>query len=187
MRPYQTGDMRDDRYRGTTLPKEVRKLCRMAEREADRAHPGRLFRQAVAALVSEGDREISPEFRRRLGEHDRAPSFFDASDLAESARSGLEVDIARNIQAGQGIDSTSAICNALRRRAERHSREQICQLIADRQPEASIASAAVKEACDQGALTAARRILAGGPSSQVSDRVRIDEDLLVRPGSGARP
>jgi hypothetical protein len=159
----------------------------MAEREADRAHPDRLLRQAVAALVSEGDREISPQFRRRLREHDKAPSFFDASDLAESARSGLEVDIARNIQAGQGVDSTSAIWNTLRRRAERHSRELICKLIADRHPEASIASAAFKKACDQGALTAARRILAGEPSPQVSDLVRIDEDLLVRPGSGVRP
>jgi hypothetical protein len=158
----------------------------MAEREADRAHPGRLLRQAVVALVSEGDREISPEFRRRLGEHDRAPSFFDASDLAESARSGLEVDIARNIQAGQGIDSTSAICNALRRRTERHAREQICQLIADRHPEASIASAAVKNACDEAALTAASRILEGQSPLQISDRVRVDENLLVRPGSGAR-
>jgi hypothetical protein len=178
--------MRDDRYRGTTLPKEVRKLCRMAEREADRAHPDRLLRQAVAALVSEGDREISPKFRRRLREHDRAPSFFDATDLAEAARSGLEVDIGRNLRAGQGFDSTDAIRDALRQRTERYFREQKCKLIADRHPEASIASAAVKEACDQGALTAARRLLAGEPSPQVSDRVRIDEDLLARPDSGAR-
>jgi hypothetical protein len=179
--------MRDDRYRGTTLPKEVRKLCRMAEREADRAHPDRLLRQAVAALVSEGNREISLENRQGLREHDRAPGFFDARDLAESARSGLEVDIARNIQAGQAVDSTSAICNALRRRAERHCRELKCKLIADRHPEASIVSAAVEKACYQGALTAARRILADELSPQVSDRVRIDDDLLVRPGSGARP
>jgi hypothetical protein len=31
------GTMRDDRYRGTSLPRLVRKLCRMTEREADRA------------------------------------------------------------------------------------------------------------------------------------------------------
>ena len=45
----------------------------------------------------------------------------------------------------------------------------------------------VKKAYNEGALTAARRILAGEPSPQISDRVRIDEDLLVWPGSGARP
>ncbi len=62
--------MRDDRYRGTSLPRLVRKLCRMAEREADRGHPERLRQQAVAALLSDAEREISPEFRRRLREHD---------------------------------------------------------------------------------------------------------------------
>lgn len=58
--------MRDDRYRGTTFPKQVRTLCRMAEREADRMHPVRLRDQAVAVLRSDADREISPEFRRVL-------------------------------------------------------------------------------------------------------------------------
>jgi hypothetical protein len=120
----------------------------MSEREADRAHPERLRQQAVAALVSEGDREISPEFCRRLREHNRAPSFFDTNELADSARSGLEIDIARNVQAAQGIDSANAIRDALRRRAERYSREQKCKLITDRHPEASIASEAVKKACD---------------------------------------
>jgi hypothetical protein len=136
----------------------------MAERAADRAHPERPRQQAVVALVSEGDREISPEFSRRLREHDRAPGFFDANELAESARSGLEIDIARNMQAGQGVDSTNAVGEALRRRAESYSREQKCKLIADRDPEASIASGAVKKACDEGALTAARRILEGQSS-----------------------
>ena len=84
----------------------------MAEREADRARPERLHQQAVVALVSDADREISPEFRRRLREHDRAPSFFDANELAESARSGLEIDITQNLQAGQGFDSTNAVRDA---------------------------------------------------------------------------
>src|SRR5712671_6161965 len=97
--------MRDDCHRGTTLPRPVRKLCRMAEREADRAHPERLLQQAVVAFVSDADREISPEFRRRLREHDSAPSLFGVSDLAESARTRLEADIARGIEAGQGVDS----------------------------------------------------------------------------------
>ena len=47
--------MRDDRYRGTSLPRPVRKLCRMvvrqADREADCAHPDRLLAQAVEALL----------------------------------------------------------------------------------------------------------------------------------------
>src|SRR5215469_5683592 len=149
--------MRDDRYKGTTLPRLVRKLCRMAEREADRAHPERLRQQAEDALVSDADREISPRFRRRLRERESAPNLFDAHDLAESARTGLEVDIARNIQAGLGVDSANAICDAVRRRGEDYSREQKCQLIVDRHPQASIASEALKRACVEAAPIAARR------------------------------
>lgn len=37
--------MRDDRYSGTKLPRLVQRLFRMAEREADRAHPERLADQ----------------------------------------------------------------------------------------------------------------------------------------------
>jgi hypothetical protein len=92
--------MRDDRYRGTSLPRPVRKLCRMAEREADRAHPDRLFAQAVEALVSDAGREVSPDFRRRLREHDAAPSLFGANDLAAVARTGVEAEIARSIDGG---------------------------------------------------------------------------------------
>lgn len=66
--------MREDRYRGTALPRPVRKLCGMAEREADRVHPERLRGQAVVALMFDAEREISPEFLRRLREHDTAPS-----------------------------------------------------------------------------------------------------------------
>ena len=50
--------MRDDRYRGTSFPRPVRKLCRMAEREADRVRPDRLRGQAVVAFVSDGRKEI---------------------------------------------------------------------------------------------------------------------------------
>ena len=71
----------------------------MAEREADRARPDSLHQQAVAALCHVG-REISPDFRRRLRERDAAPGFFDASELAAVARSGLEVEVARNIGLG---------------------------------------------------------------------------------------
>lgn len=179
--------MRDDRYKGTTFPRPVRKLCRMAEREADRAHPERLRQQAIEALVSDADREISPEFRRRLRQHESAPNLFDAHDLADSARTGLEIDIARNIQAGTGVDSADAIRDALRQRGERYSGEQKCQLIVDRHPEASIASGAVKRACVEAAPIAATRILEGQPARQTNDRVRVDEDLLVRHSDGACP
>jgi hypothetical protein len=179
--------MRDDRYKGTTLPRPVRKLCRMSEREADRAHPERLLQQAVVALGCDADREISPEFRRRLRQHDSAPNLFDAHDLAESARTGLEIDIARNIQAGPGVDSADAIRDALRQRGERYSGEQKCQLIVERHPEASIASEAVKRACVGAAPIAARRILDGQPAPRINDRVRVDEDLLVQHSGGARP
>jgi len=177
--------MRDDCHRGTSLPRPVRKLCRMAEREADRAHPDRLRRQAVAALMSDAGREISPEFRRRLREHDAAPSLFGANDLAAAARTGLEAEVARNIDVGHGVDSTDAVCDALRRRGEGYAREQKCQLVADRQPYATIASESVKNACDDGALVAATLILAGQSAPKTNSRVRLTENLLVRPSSGA--
>jgi hypothetical protein len=179
--------MRDDRYKGTTLPRPVRKLCRMAEREADRAHPERLRRQAAEALASDADREFVSEFRRRLRQHESAPNLFDAHELAESARTGLEIDVARNIQAGPGVDSADALSDALRRRGERYSGEHKCQLIVDRHPEASIVSEALKRACAEAAPIAARRILDGQPARQINDRVRVDEDLLVRHSDGAWP
>jgi len=175
--------MRDDRYRGTSLPRPVRKLCRMAEREADRAHPDRLRQQAVAALVSDAGGEISPEFRRRLREHDAAPSLFSANDLATAARTGLEAEIARNINARHGIDSM--VCEALRRRGEGYAREQKCRLVADRHPNASIASESVKKAFDDCALVAATLILDGRPAPRISDRVLVSENLLPQSRSGA--
>ncbi len=50
----------------------------MAEREADRVRPDRLRGQAVVAFVSDGRKEISREFWRRLREHDAAPTLFGA-------------------------------------------------------------------------------------------------------------
>jgi hypothetical protein len=182
---YHFKTMRDDRYRGTSLPRPVRKLCRMAEREADRAHRDRLRRQAVAALVSDAGREISPEFRRRLREHDAAPSLFGANDLAAAARTGLEDEIARNIDFGHSVDSTDAVCDALRRRSEGYAREQKCQLVADRHPNATIASESVKKACNDGALIAATLILAGQSAPKTNSRIRLTENLLVQPNSGA--
>jgi hypothetical protein len=52
--------MREDRYSGTTLPSPVHKLFRMAEREADRAHPERLRRLSDS---SEGELAVSREAR----------------------------------------------------------------------------------------------------------------------------
>ena len=159
----------------------------MSEREADRAHPERLLQQAVVALGCDADREISPEFRRRLRQHNSVPNFFDAHDLAELAQTVLEIDIARNIQAGPGLDSADAIRDALRRRGERYSVEQKCQLIVERHPDASIASEAVRRACVEAAPIAARRILDGQPAPRINDRVRVDEDLLVQHSGGAPP
>ena len=67
-------------------------------------------------------------------------------DLEEAARSGLEDEIARNLKAGEGTASTNAIRDALRRRGESYARERKCRLIADRNPDAAIASASVKRA-----------------------------------------
>lgn len=159
----------------------------MAEREADRAHPNRLRQQAVAAFVSEAGREISPEFRRRLRQHDAAPSLFGANELAALARTGLETEIARSIAVGHGVSLMDAVCEALHHRGEGYVREQKCQLIADRHPYAIIASESVKKACDDGALEAATLILAGQPAPKANSRVRLTENLLVQPGGGVGP
>jgi hypothetical protein len=179
--------MRDDRYRGTTSRDRSGSFVEWRSGRRTRAHPERLLQQAVVAFVSEADREISPEFRRRLREHDAAPTLFGVSDLAESARNGLEVEIARSIEAGQGVDSKDAICEALRLRGESYSREQKCNLIADRHPYASIALGSVKKACNEAAAIAAGRILDGGPAPRMDDSARLNEDLLIRPSSGASP
>jgi hypothetical protein len=175
--------MRDDRYKGTSFPRLVRKLYRMAEREADRAHPDRLLAQAVEALVSDAGREISRNFRRQLLEHDAAPSLFGAKDLAAAARTGLEAEIARSIDGGHGMPSMDAVRDALYRRGEGYAREQKCQLVADRHPDATIASESVKKAFDAGSLVAAAMILAGLSVPKMSS-VRLNENLLAQPSSG---
>jgi hypothetical protein len=177
--------MRDDRYRGPSLPRLMRKLCRMAEREADRANPERLRQHAIVALVSDVQREISPEFRQRLREHDAAPRPFGANEFIESVRTGLETEIARNIGATRSVKPTDAICEALRRRAEGYAREQRCQLIADRDPIASLASESFKKACTDGALIAAGLILHNRPAPTHSIRVSPSENLLAQANSGA--
>jgi hypothetical protein len=179
--------MRDDRYRGTTLPRPVQKLDRMAEREADRGRPERLCAQAVTALRSDAGKEISPEFRRRLREHDANPGFFDASEFDRSARSGLEADIARVFDAHPGVGSVDATCEALRRLGESYIREQKCTLITDRRPDASIVLGSVTRAFDEAAPIAARVVLDGEPAPHVSDRVRLDENLLVQTSSATSP
>jgi hypothetical protein len=156
----------------------------MAEREADRIRPDLLRRQAIAALLLDAGREISPEFNRRLREHDAAPTLFGAKDLAAVARTGLETDIARNIDFGQSADSTAAVRDALRQRSDAYVREQRCQLIAERHPNATIVSESVKKACDDGALDAAALILAGRPFPEANNHVRLTEDLLVQASGG---
>jgi hypothetical protein len=155
----------------------------MAEREADRVRPDRLRRQAIAALLLDAGREISPEFHRRLREHDAVPTLFGARELAAVARTGLETDIARNIDFGQSADSTAAVRDALRQGGEAYSREQRCQLIAERHPNATIVSECAKKACD-GAPDAAALILAGRPFPKANNQVRLTEDLLVQATGG---
>jgi hypothetical protein len=157
----------------------------MAERQADRARPDLLCQQAVAALVSDADREVSPDFRRMLREHDAAPSLFGPSELTTVARTPLEADIARNIELGEGIASTDAICDALRRRGEGYAREQKCRLVACRHPYATVASESVKKACNDSAPVAATLILTGQSAPKANKRVRLSEDLLAQRTSGA--
>jgi hypothetical protein len=159
----------------------------MAEREADRANPDRLRRQAVAALVFDAGRKISTEFRRELREHDAAPGLSSLNNLAAVARSGLEVEIARNLDANRKVDTTAAVGEALRQLGEGYVREQKCQLVADRHPQATIASESVKTAFNGGALEAAVLILADRPAPKAIDRVRLTDDLLAPPSSGVTP
>jgi hypothetical protein len=175
--------MRDDRYKGTAMPRQVRKLCRMSEREADRARPDRLSEQAVTAFVSQASTEISSEFRRQLCDHDAKPSFFGSSELARAAETGLEVAIANCIR--EGANPTQAVSSALRQRGEGYVREQKCQLIADRHPSATIASDSVKAAFDASAPIAAKLILTGQATPKANGRVQLTENLLAPPNGGA--
>jgi hypothetical protein len=176
--------MPDGRYQGASLPRPVRKLCLMAEREADRVRPDRLREQAVSALISDATREISPEFRRRLREHFKAPELFSAHEIITTARTGLETEIARNIDFDSAVGPTDAVCEALRRRGEGYVREQKCAPIADRHPYATIASQSAKKAFDDGAPIAATLILTGQSPPNKDDRVQLTENLLARPASG---
>jgi hypothetical protein len=176
--------MRDDRYQGTSLPRPVRKLCHMTEREADRISPDRLREQAVSALISDATREISPEFRRRLREHFKAPELFSANEIMTAARTGLETEIARNINFVSAAGATDSVRDALRRRGDGYVREQKCALIADRHPYATIASQSAKKAFDDGAPIAATLILTGQSPPNKDNRVQLTENLLARPGSG---
>jgi hypothetical protein len=178
------GAMRDDRYNGTSLPKLVRKLADMTEREADRAHPERLCQHAITALMSDAGREISPEFRRSLRQHDITPCLFGPTELAATARTGLEEQIIQNINAGS--NSLDAVHGALLRRSEGYAREQRCRLIVDRHPNASVASESFKTACNDGASIAAKLILDGLPAPRGANRVLASENLLAQRSSGDR-
>ena len=159
----------------------------MTEREADRARLGLLCQQAVTAMAFVGCREISPDFRRRLKERDAAPGLFAASELADMARTGLEVEVARSIALDQRLGSTDASSDALRRRAEGYAREQTSQLIADRHPYATAASKSFKRACSDAVPIAAPLILAGQPAPKADNSIKLSENLLVQSTSGASP
>lgn len=165
----------------------MRKLCRMSEREADRAQPERLRKQAVVALVSDANREVSPEFRRHLRQHDAAPGLFTGAELTAVARSGLESAIARAVVVGRGVDAVDAISEALSERSESYVREQKCQLVADRHPSATLASASVQQACNEALLVASAIILDGRSLPRTSQRPALTDNLLAQPGSGATP
>ena len=151
----------------------------------DRARLDILRAQAVVALVSDANREISQEFRRRLqARDDAAPTLFSADELAVVACTSLETQIVRNIDARNSMKSTDAISDALCQRAEAYAREQQCQLIADRHPYATVASETVKRVCSDEAPVAARLVLAG-QSAPKTGRVQLTENLLVQPRSGA--
>ena len=179
--------MRDDRYRGTSLPRAVRKLCRMAEREADRAHPERLRKQAILALVDDGKREISPDFRRGLLRQAKEPTWFGCSELVKAAQSTLEVDIARSLPNSAAFDPVDAVAMTLHHRGVAYFREQKCQLVADRHSEATMISSRVKHAFDDAASDAAAHIVSGEPAPRATYQVRLDENLIISPSSGAAP
>jgi hypothetical protein len=145
----------------------------MAEREADRARDERLRDQAVGALVSDARREISPEFLRRLRQHDLSPGLFDAGELAALAQGGLEVEIARNLEAGVAVDSMEATRSAFRQRGERYVREVRRKLITDRRPDASIVSGIVKKAFDEAALPTAKLIFDRHRAPRIEKEKRV--------------
>ena len=157
----------------------------MAEREFDRAHPERLREQAVAALVTDADREFSPEFRRKLIQQQDAPTLFGTSELTKAARSGLEIEVVRSLQSGSALTPVDAVSEAVRRRGDGYSRELKSQLVADRHSQATVISTTVKDACETAAPIAAVEIMNGRPMPRASNRVRLDENLLSVGSSGA--
>jgi hypothetical protein len=177
--------MRDDRYRGTSLPRPVRKLYRMAERTADRVRPDLLRRQALVVLIYDARREISSDFLQVLKRCEGAPSLFDANELMVAASTGLEAEIAHNIARKRDIGL--AIREALCSRGDGYAREQKCQLVADRQAYATIASESLRKACHDASLLAANKILRGESISRTSNRVQLSENLLAQPTPGADP
>ncbi len=167
--------MRDDRYKGTSLPRPMRKLCRMSEREVDRCQPERLKAQALTALVAEGG-GVSAKFKERLISHDMTPTFFGIRELASSAQSGLEVQTVHNLQ--QGLGSRDALAAALSERGRNYAREQQCRLVADRESYATKAAQSVRDACQAAANEAAALILAGQRVPANTNRVQLGENLL---------
>ena len=68
---------------------------------------------------------------------------------------------------------------------EGYAREQECQLVTDRYPNATTASETVKRAFADVAPVAAELILTGRPVPKMGIRVRLTENLLVQPSGGA--
>jgi hypothetical protein len=159
----------------------------MAERDADRARPELLRRQALKALMSDANREISKRFLQQLGKHDAAPDLFSSNELAHSAKNGLEAEIARHVGASRGFDALIAIQDALRLRGEGYVREQKCQLISDRHPRTTLASESAKRAFHEASLIAAALILDGQAAPRDRDRVELGDNLLSPQSSGANP
>lgn len=165
----------------------MRKLGRMAEREADRAHPERLRQQAVTALVSEVSKDISTDFLHKVREFNSEPEFFSAEKLQAAARSRVEVEIAQAVAIDNNADAIDAISDALRLRTDACSREQKCHLIADRHPEASKVAAAFRKACDDAILVASVFILEGRKPPRQRKSSMLAENLLLGNNLGSAP
>lgn len=175
--------MRDDRYKGTCLPRPMRKLCRMSERLADRCHPERLQAQALTALTVEAG-AISAEFKDILKRQDQQRSFFGYRELAAAAHSSLECEIVQTLKVEPALAASDAIRTALSARSEAYVREQKCRLIADRESCATEATESVRKACHDAAADAAALVLRNERAPANVNRVRLDENLLARVAAG---
>ncbi len=179
--------MRDDRYRGTKLPKAFRKLFQMSEREADRGHPERLRSQAVKGFENRLNDDVSSTFRQRLKDRESTARLFDGSELLKIARSRLEVGIAQQICDDPAVSSIEAIRRVFDAMGEVLLNYQKQIFLMDRYSFATTASWVAKTACQEASRVASASFLGHSAAPPFKNCIPLNDDLLPQSDRGTHP